>query len=680
MKNNIVFKSVSFLLAAVLLLSVLFSAGGILVLISLELYDGTVEAAYERQTYYTRYSFSVNLVHRYVSLELGGLPEEYLDQYYGSSWLYGTFPKDSFFYSIYDDSGSLVYTSAASIPSGVRCYEIDIGTVNYRCLAGENTDPNATVYRDNFYSSDEDRYEFLNYTKQKVSGYNVHLFLTEEAFTYNSFWTLITQLYAIRHHLFWILAGALLLFIAVVIYLCCAAGRRPGSVEIRPGGLNRLPLDVYTAAGLGIIFLMAAFASYLLDELYYGSLTRLMIYLLLLAGSAACSMAVALLFAWAAQLKTPENYWLKNTVIARIFGLVGRFLRWVGKGIRWCFRALHSLFRLLPVMWQWLLVCGLMVIAPFFCLLLANSYWWYLSDFFAIMFFVTLAADLFVIVYSAYCFGVLMKGTRRMSQGNLQTKIPTRYLLGCFRDFALRLNTLSEAAYIAAEKQTRSERMKTELITNVSHDIKTPLTSIINFVDLLQKPHTEQEQQEYLEVLSRQSAQMKKLIEDLMELSKANTGNITVNLQTVDAVETVNQALGEFSDKLEAAGVTPVFRQPEYPVLMHADGRLVWRVLFNLLSNVVKYAMPGTRLYIDLIRTEGQVILSLKNISRTELDISAEDLLERFVRGDTARSSEGSGLGLNIAKSLVEAQHGQLELHLDGDLFKVALAFPATQA
>ena len=219
--------------------------------------------------------------------------------------------------------------------------------------------------------------------------------------------------------------------------------------------------------------------------------------------------------------------------------------------------------------------------------------------------------------------------------------------------------------------------MKTELITNVSHDIKTPLTSVINYVDLLQQPHTEEEGEQYLEVLSRQSGRLKKLVEDLMDMSKASSGNITVNVAQMDAVEAVNQALGEFADKFDNAQLTPVFRssQPQMPVM--ADGRLTWRVLSNLLGNVVKYALPGTRVYLDLKQEDRWVVLSMKNISREELNISAEELTERFVRGDVSRNTEGSGLGLNIAQSLMRLQRGNMEVIVDGDLFKVTLTFPA---
>ena len=262
-----------------------------------------------------------------------------------------------------------------------------------------------------------------------------------------------------------------------------------------------------------------------------------------------------------------------------------------------------------------------------------------------------------------------------MAKGNLHNKISTRYLIGSYRKCAEDLNALADVATVAAKNQMKSERMKTELITNVSHDIKTPLTSIINYVDLLEKPHTPEEGSQYLEVLGRQSQRLKKLIEDLMEMSKATTGNMSVDITQVDAAEAINQALGEFSDKLAAAHLTPVFRQPESVVAMEADGRMTWRVLSNLLSNIVKYALPGTRVYIDLTKVDNKVLISLKNISREALNGNVDELTERFVRGDASRNTEGSGLGLNIAQSLMELQKGQLQLLVDGDLFKITLTF-----
>ena len=284
-----------------------------------------------------------------------------------------------------------------------------------------------------------------------------------------------------------------------------------------------------------------------------------------------------------------------------------------------------------------------------------------------------------MIFYGSHCFGLLLATAKKMGKGDLDTKITSKLLVGSFKDFSNELNNLADVAVVAAQKQLKSERMKTELITNVSHDIKTPLTSIINYVDLLQKPHTEAEGEQYLEVLDRQSQRLKKLIDDLMDMSKASTGNMSVEITRVDAVESVNQALGEFADKLDRALLSPVFRRPEDPVYMLADGKLVWRVLSNLLSNAVKYAMPGTRIYLEASHVNGKVIISLKNISREELNVDAEELMERFVRGDVSRNTEGSGLGLNIAKSLMELQKGQLQILVDGDLFKVTLIFPDVQ-
>jgi signal transduction histidine kinase len=354
------------------------------------------------------------------------------------------------------------------------------------------------------------------------------------------------------------------------------------------------------------------------------------------------------------------------TLAIRMLKKTGGWLKKTGKSAG---KKMNRVYTLLPVTWQWMLCGSALVLVIFLAAESRRAKWMLLS----------LLIGFGLILYGAHCFGLLLESTKRMSKGDLEEKVDDKLMTGSFKEFAGELNGLADVAVVAAQKQLKSERMKTELITNVSHDIKTPLTSIINYVDLLQKPHTEQEQEKYLEVLDRQSQRLKKLVEDLMEMSKASTGNLAVEIGRVDAAEAVNQALGEFSDKLDKAGLFPVFRQPDKAVYMMADGRLVWRVMSNLLSNAVKYALPGTRLYVDLQQLENKVLLSLKNISREELNVQADELLERFVRGDTSRNTEGSGLGLNIAKSLMELQKGQLQILVDGDLFKVTLIFPAAE-
>ena len=487
-------------------------------------------------------------------------------------------------------------------------------------------------------------------------------------------------------------------FALLAVYLCCAAGHKPGSQEIRPGGLNCIPLDLYLALlmGFGLLYAYIGIMGvrYLMSQgntipfAYYGY-----------GGYLCCLGFVGFCFACAAQFKAPNHYWWRHSVTGlcwrglvwcwRFFwkcaagcyrilwaialpilgwaaGLVKKAWAFVKKLWKRFWKLLARLYGLLPLVWQWVLT-GLMIYGGFAMALGFDS---------GFLLLVVVLAGMVLTVYSAYIFGTLLDAAKRMRGGDLDIKVDEKYMLGAYKDMARELNGLSDVVQLAAQKQMRSERMRTELITNVSHDIKTPLTSIINYVDLLQKPHSQEDGEKYLEVLSRQSARMKRLIDDLIELSKASTGNIPLELTKIDAVEAVNQALGEFTDKLKAAGLTPLFRQPEEPLYIHADGRLLWRAMSNLLSNAVKYAQPGTRLYIDMVAVDKKVCISLKNISRDPLNISAEELMERFVRGEASRNQEGSGLGLNIAQSMMELQHGALELLVDGDLFKATLIFP----
>jgi len=226
------------------------------------------------------------------------------------------------------------------------------------------------------------------------------------------------------------------------------------------------------------------------------------------------------------------------------------------------------------------------------------------------------------------------------------------------------------------EEKMKSERLKTELITNVSHDIKTPLTSIINYTDLLKKENIETEPVKgYIEVLDRQSERLKKLINDLLEASKAASGVTETKIMEFDAEVLLNQAIGEYQDKLESANLSTVVTMPEGPVMIKADGRHLWRVFDNILGNTVKYAEPGTRVYMDLIKNGSDVKIIFKNISAGQLNITGEELMERFVRGDSSRNTEGSGLGLSIARSLMELMNGTLKINIDGDLFKAELGF-----
>lgn len=271
----------------------------------------------------------------------------------------------------------------------------------------------------------------------------------------------------------------------------------------------------------------------------------------------------------------------------------------------------------------------------------------------------------------------LQEGSKRIAEGNFTEPIDTKGLFWEFRTHAENINKVGDGIARAVEKQMKSERFRTELITNVSHDIKTPLTSIINYVDLIKKEDIENEQvQEYIEVLDRQSSRLKKLIEDLMEASKASTGNLAVHFERCDARVLLTQIVGEFEEKTSASQLDMIVENPDYPVNVMVDSRHIWRVLDNLLGNICKYAQPQTRVYINLVQEGNEAVIYFKNISKYRLNISGEELMERFVRGDSSRNTEGSGLGLSIAQSLTNLMHGTLELMVDGDLFKVILRFP----
>ena len=458
-------------------------------------------------------------------------------------------------------------------------------------------------------------------------------------------------LHSLRHVLIFVLALSVIAFAMGSVYLCVVAGRSTRNDLSHRGALNYMPLDLYCGGGALLITQLVSLAANIIyhwtnagKDYNAGTLSLVSLIFLCVA-----LILLGFLYAIATQLKMPGGYWFRHC-----------FLYWLGKRT-------YDLLDLMPVLWK-MLIPSLFGLACLGCCILFAIWGYYVP------LMIGGAITLLIVCYCAYAFSRLLQGAKRMSQGNLNAKLDDRYLVGSYKECADYLNQLADVAIVAARKQMQSDRMKTELITNVSHDIKTPLTSIINYVDILQHLDSQEDSQQYLEVLGRQSQRLKKLIEDLMELSKASSGNMAVHILPLNVEETINQALGEFSDKLEQAGLELVFQPPEKELIMLADGRLSWRVLSNLFSNAVKYAMPGTRLYLELTKEDNLIAISLKNISREPLNIRPEELTERFVRGDVSRKTEGSGLGLNIAKSLMELQHGQLQLLVDGGVGHVGVA------
>ena len=291
------------------------------------------------------------------------------------------------------------------------------------------------------------------------------------------------------------------------------------------------------------------------------------------------------------------------------------------------------------------------------------------------------------IVFWIWCYYKIMKevdkfkqihdATEKIYKGDTNIKLDEFLYTGVLKELAIYINDIAGGFSNAIKESLKSERLKTELITNVSHDIKTPLTSIINYVDLLKQENIQNEKaKEYIEVLDNKSQRLKKLIEDLVEASKASSGNIKINKEVLNVKELLNQVTGEFEDKFNSRGLNIISKLPEKTVYIKADSRYLYRVLENIYSNVAKYAEENTRVYIDcILEEENTVAIYVKNISKDELNISADELMQRFVRGDKSRNTEGSGLGLSIAKSLTELQDGTFNIYLDGDLFKVAIKF-----
>lgn len=708
MRNHVIFKFLAIALCALCLMGAIVSGGSLVVLAGLGLQDGQSPREKWRADLEDNLQWQArNYVARYAAQAEGQADQAFVNRRYS---------EPAYDYQIKDSKDDVVAESITMTGDFTEfVYTVNAGTVNYEFPVGEGVTskfpdweetreqlaeedqkehPDEEFRVSSFWGSDNTEIYYVVQEQPTKQDYTVVFHIANSGLggtLADRLWSMADAVWRHELEVSVALGVCLVLFAALAVYLCMAAGRKPGSEEIRPGGLNCIPLDIYLAAvvlgAAGYVFCAAEGLGYFIQQ---SMLTFLSIYGYGLY--AWCLLFVGFCFACAAQFKTPNFYWWRRSVTGLCWriavwcwhfgwkclgwaykilwtvtiGLVGWAWKTIKKFFSWLIGWVRKLYGLLPLSWQWL-VGGLLVGGCTFPGLLWDS---------SLLLFISFAIALAVVIYSANVYATLLEAAKRMRGGDLDIKVDEKLMIGGFKDMAQELNGLSDVVMVAAQKQMRSERMRTELITNVSHDIKTPLTSIINYVDLLQKPHSPEDAQTYLEVLSRQSNRMKRLIDDLIELSKASTGNITVNLTTMDAVETVNQALGEFTDKLEAAHLMPVFRAPKEPLYIHADGRLAWRAMSNLLSNAAKYAQPDTRLYVDMVAVDGKVCISFKNISRDSLNISADELMERFVRGEASRSQEGSGLGLNIAKSMMELQHGALELLVDGDLFKATLIFP----
>lgn len=565
---------------------------------------------------------------------------------------------DGYDYSNIENSPTAV-PGEESIPSFLKELSQDFSNEftldGFGCHLTVASDDTGEVYLENFaltytdkplYTVQSTRLYTLSDGSIYALTYTVDLLQVETAPTYS--YLLLSWLTEHAGLMVTLTVLAALLSLFFFCFSMASAGHWAGHEGIHLTWLDKIPADVWL-----LVLLCTFFIGW---EAFYYEWGRVFFC------AALVPLVLLFLCAFAAQCKA-------GTVLRS--ALIGRIARFLWRIVRAIFRALlHTLARL-PLVWKTALV-GLVIAGAEFLL--------YINDFYRVRYGVFLMMkiiELLAVLYIAVSLRALQKGGEKLARGDFSSPIDTKYLIGDFKRYGQELNDVQSGLEQAVQEQMKAEHLKTELITNVSHDIKTPLTSIVNYVDLLKKEDMPSPAaREYIAVLDRQSHRLKKLTEDLVEASKASSGALNVELQPTDVNVLLSQIEGEYQERLAACHLTLVTQPPAPGTMIQADSRLLSRVMDNLVSNVCKYAMENTRVYVTAAVRDGQAVISFKNVSRDELNISPDELMERFVRGDASRHSEGSGLGLSIARSLVQLQGGTFALSIDADLFRADIVFP----
>ena len=470
--------------------------------------------------------------------------------------------------------------------------------------------------------------------------------------------------------MFPMLAGAIfgsVLWLIGMVWLTVTAGRKPKDEEIHLNGFDRWYTEIAAGTVIGIWLAGTIISGTLIanSSLGYSHVVVTVIVICLICGTYTMAWFLIGYLSLVRRIKA-GTLW-KNSLIRKV-------LKWIGKCSGKLADFARAFSRNTAEKIKVLLVGGAFLFLQFLiigCVFSGAG----------VFLLALMAVDVAVMIFAirkADGLDLIMDGLKKISDGELQYKIKTDTLTGKQKVMAEYINNIGSGLDAAVENSLKKERMQTELITNVSHDLKTPLTSIINYVDLMKRENpTDPKIQEYLRILDEKSQRLKVLTEDVVEASKASTGNIKLEMNDIDFVEMVQQVIGELEEKFQEKNLTMMVHFTDEPSIIYADGQRMWRVLENVFGNVVKYAMEGTRVYAEISNRNKKVTFSLKNISAQPLNISADELTERFIRGDVARNTEGSGLGLSIAKSLTELQGGEFKLYLDGDLFKVMITFVA---
>lgn len=465
---------------------------------------------------------------------------------------------------------------------------------------------------------------------------------------------------------------ACVLALLCFIFLLCSAGHKNGREGIVPGVLNEIQLDLYT-----VIVLIGAFIGLYIGVGWIGINLTNVLELIMLLVIFSLEVVWCTLYCMEVATRLKLGNWWQNTLVYKVL----RFFTRICKGL---FRGLKTLLRGTPMVWRTVLLCLAVCLVEFLGLIAFYRYSGILLFFWGLEKVILCVA----VTFAAILCKNLQEGSEALAEGDLNYHLDTSHMILDFKEHGENLNRIGEGISAAVEQRMKSEHLKTELITNVSHDIKTPLTSIINYADLIGKEVApdevemddakEQRISEYAEVLLRQSKKLKKLLDDLLEASKATTGNLEVHPEICDVSVLLSQAVGEYEQRFSEKALDTIVRQPEETVKVMADGRHLWRVFDNLFNNIYKYAQPDSRVYLNVEHDGQNVNVIFRNMSAFPLEMSPEELEERFTRGDKSRHMEGNGLGLSIAKSLTELQHGSMEIVTDGDLFKVVITLPET--
>ncbi|MDO4378356.1 MAG: HAMP domain-containing sensor histidine kinase [Erysipelotrichia bacterium] len=578
------------------------------------------------------------------------------DQGYNNSSLF-TNKVESTIYDIYDfeqiksSSSSIDGYTGTSFLKNLNDY-LDQMNLNYRIYCNEN------VYAENSFEDGKSTtyYNYMDLTDEAGDYIEVYYGL-DSSKPYSEEISLEAKIYDLlyswRYYFIAFLIVFVLILVVDVIYLCITVGKNNKDDQEKLNEIDKIPFDLYLLIVVGLIVLVTALMS---NMLYYSSyyiihLVAITVYFMLIM-----LVGLSVLLTFVNRIKCGSFF--KNTLIYILLKYFWEFTLLI-------YHIIKDLFLSIPLIWKSIIFVIIFIWIVPYSIVYRRQY----------LFIHCFSLSAIVLYYSYFLAKIKVK-TKQMVSGDFDKPLDTKGMTPELTDYALKLENINDGVSSALDAKMKSERLKTELITNVSHDIKTPLTSIINYVDLLKRHPDEQQREEYLNILDKQSKRLKKLTEDIVEFSKVSTGNIKVKKELIYGNEILKQTIGEYEEILKNNDLELICQYADNDEQILTDGKLTWRILNNCLNNIVKYSKKNTRVYIKSEITANDFVITMKNVSEKMLNISADALMERFVRGDASRNTEGSGLGLSIASDLATILGGKFIIDIDGDLFKVTFSLP----